>query len=377
MKSRFWPFVLLVGVAALITRPALAADLITGAIPLNPTAASVADQDRLIRQLKAAGVRVIRVALTPDNVRIEFAKRAYDQGIKIEALIEPQVLSGALAGSGQSDGAPRLWGGLTLDSIDPVLSKAYFEALFQKLEANGIVLAGIELGNEINWTNVNNDFPKTIHGKIFNFDDVRHDPQAQSVATGLQQYVKALAALKDVRDQSRLNQQTPIISAGLSTVGPAGTAPDFFTQHGYAVTISATLTFLRANGLDNLVDGYGVHYYPNDKATPADRKKRMEVYAISQCRPPGVAGGKPCWITEWGFNNNDKSCPVDDRARAALVQETMANFRELAGQQRLGAAFFYSWNSPPGSNQVIPSSIYRCGGLTEAGRLTLDPPAPR
>ena len=143
------------------------------------------------------------------------------------------------------------------------------------------------------------------------------------------------------------------------------------------MTISATLTFLRAHGLDGLVDGYGVHYYPDDKASPADRKQRMEVYAVSQCRPVGVAGGKPCWMTEWGFSNNDKTCPIDDRQRAALVQETMANFRELAGQRRLAVAFFYSWNSPPGSNQVSPSSIFRGGDLTEAGRLTLNPPAAR
>src|ERR1700730_6435723 len=101
------------------------------------------------------------------------------------------------------------------------------------------------------------DFPKTIHGKIFDFDDLHHDPRAQQIAAGLLQYVKVMAVLKDVRDHSSLNQKTPIISAGLSTVGPAGTAPDFFTQHGYAVTVSATLTFLRNNGLDSLIDGYG------------------------------------------------------------------------------------------------------------------------
>jgi hypothetical protein len=101
------------------------------------------------------------------------------------------------------------------------------------------------------------------------------------------------------------------------------------------VTISATLTFLRAHGLDGLVDGYGVHYYPDDKASPADRKQRMEVYAVSQRRAADVTGGKPCWMTEWKFSNNDKTCPINDRQRAALVQETMANFRDLAGQGRL------------------------------------------
>ncbi|WP_183572628.1 hypothetical protein HDF18_05150 [Mucilaginibacter sp. X5P1] len=348
-----------------------ALDLVTGAIPLNPTAASVAEQNNLIQQLKAAGVHVIRVALTTDNVRIDFAKRAYDQGIKIEALIEPQFPRSALAVLNQSDNYPQIWGGLPLASVDPVLSKSYFQILFQKLEANGIVLAGLELGNEINWTKLNKDFPKTIHGKIFNFDDLHHDPQAQHIAAGLLQYLKILAVLKDVRDHADLNRKTPIISAGLSTVGPAGTTPNFFTLHGYAVTISATLTFLRLNGLDTLVEGYGIHYYPDDKTTASERRKRMDTYACSQCRAAGVTGGKPCWITEWGFSNNDKSCPIDDSARALLIKETMGNFLDLARQGRLISVFYYSWNSAPGSTQINPSSIYRCGALTDAGKLTL------
>jgi hypothetical protein len=185
--------------------------------------------------------------------------------------------------------------------------------------------------------------------------------------------VKVLAVLKDVRDHSNLNRKTPIISAGLSTVGPAGTRPDFFTSHGYAVTISATLTFLRANGLDNLVDGYGIHYYPDGKSTTAERKSRMEIYAVSQCRPAGVAGGKPCWMTEWGFNNNDKTCPLNDSARAALIQETMKGFHDLARQGRLVGIFYYSWDSVPGSDQINPSSVFRCGVLTDAGKLALSP----
>ena len=119
--ARWWIVVMLTSGGVLVPRLACAADLITGAIPLNPTAASVAAQDKLIQQLKAAGVHVIRVALTPDYVRIDFAKRANAQGIKIEALIEPQVPKGASSAPDPSGGAPRTWGGLVLDAIDPLV----------------------------------------------------------------------------------------------------------------------------------------------------------------------------------------------------------------------------------------------------------------
>ena len=68
----------------------------------------------------------------------DFAKRANGQGSKIEALIEPQVPKGALAGPDQSEGAPQVWGRLVLDSIDPNLSKACFKTLFQKLEGSSL-----------------------------------------------------------------------------------------------------------------------------------------------------------------------------------------------------------------------------------------------
>jgi hypothetical protein len=44
-----------------------------------------------------------------------------------------------------------MWGGHPLSYADPALSKAAFQKLFDSLDANNIQLAGVELGNEINW----------------------------------------------------------------------------------------------------------------------------------------------------------------------------------------------------------------------------------
>jgi hypothetical protein len=98
----------------------------------------------------------------------------------------------------------------------------------------------------------------------------------------------------------------------------------------------------------------------------------METYAVSQCRPAGVAGGKPCWITEWGFSNSDKSCPLNDSARAALTRETMNDFRDLARQGKLASVFYYSWDSAPGSGQINPSSVFRCGVQTDAWEIGVE-----
>ncbi len=73
------------------------------------------------------------------------------------------------------------------------------------------------------------------------------------------------------------------------------------------------------------------------------------------------------------FNFADLQTDPRAQAGGALVREMMADFTQLAAQNRLAAAFYYSWISPPGTNQVYPSSIFRCGAPTEAGKLTLEP----
>ena len=80
----------------------------------------------------------------------------------------------------------------------PGAIRVYFRSLLDKLDANGIALAGLELGNEINWTAFN---PDPLAGKGINFglQDLSHDPEGKQIARGYLQYLKILAVLKDVR----------------------------------------------------------------------------------------------------------------------------------------------------------------------------------
>jgi hypothetical protein len=169
-----------------------------------------------------------------------------------------------------------------------------------------VTLAGFELGNEINSPMFNSDFSmpaeNPAHSREFNVADLAHDPEAQQVARGYLQYLKLLAVIKDVRSRSRLNQQAVIVRAGL-VFNKAPAAPR--TARLDAVSATATLDFMRANGLDDLADVYGVHTYPStDKpgnpATAAGRRERLQKYVLAECRPQGSGPGKRCWITEWG-----------------------------------------------------------------------------
>jgi hypothetical protein len=121
------------------------------------------------------------------------------------------------------------------------------------------------------------------------------------------------------------------------------------------------------------VDAYGVHTYPwtNDPGNPgaaAGRRERLQKYVLAECRPEGSAGGKPCWITEWGIPNHDASCPPNETNQITLVNETRANFRPYIAQKRVLGLFYYAWlDSREGF------AVYRCDYLTETGRLALAP----
>jgi hypothetical protein len=61
---------------------------------------------------------------------------------------------------------------MPLSAADPERSRAYYQTIFDKLDENGVVLAGVELGNEINWADFNGDFPVPGQGKSFTLEDL-------------------------------------------------------------------------------------------------------------------------------------------------------------------------------------------------------------
>ena len=347
---------------------ASAATLMTGVNLPNATRAGPADRAAVIGQLKAAGVQHVRFPFGIDPGDIGYAEQLYAQGIKIDMIVSPQYPPNAPTRPPYPDD-PHMYTGHPLSDADPTLSRTYYQTLMERLDASGVVLTSLELGNEINWSAFNADFPLPGEGKIFDMNDLSHDPEGQQIARSFIRYLQILAALKDARDHSKLNRNTPIISAGLSPTGRARVTPE---KKEDGVSIEATIQFLRANGLDNLVDGYGVHFYPWQRTTQeTDMNLRNNVVTV--CQPAGSGAGKPCWITEWGVVNPNTSCPPDESPRLPLVEHMMDVFRGLAREGRVEAEFYYSWNTDPWTHREDPITVYRCGGVTQAGRVALTP----
>jgi len=323
-------------------------------------------QDAFVEQLRENGVKVVRLGM--DEKYTHFITRAYERGIGTVAIVFPWFGSEKIARMRPSDLSKGLiWGQAAFSTIDPEAFRTWFRARLTALEAAGVRLTAFEFGNEINTAGYDGDFPLEATGRELGLSDLNNptDREGAAIAAGYRVYLKALAELKHVRDASRLNQMTPIISAGLADSGPPGKRPHAKTD---GVSIPDTLQFLRQNGLDELVDGYGVHFYPSnpDPNTPvSERVNGLRERALALC-----TSAKPCWLTEWGFANRDLSCPIHDETRVKLIQTEREAFKTFVKQGRLTAIIYYNWTALPGFEA---QAIFRCGALTDAGKLALSP----
>jgi hypothetical protein len=258
----------------------------------------------------------------------------------------------------------RLWRVPALSDADPEGFRKWFVLQLAALEAAGVRVAAFELGNEFNTTGYNGDFPAPGSGRVLGLSDLNNpnDAEVHAVAEGYRNYIKILAVLKDMRDHSRVNKATPIISGGLANVGLSGTK-SFNKQ--VATSIPDTIKFLRQNGSDRLVDGYGVHVYPNgDIHQTGPVRASVLNYDFSACRKDS----KPCWLTEWAFNNRDQSCPIDDTTRVQLVRAERSAFKPFAEKGLLAAMIYYSWDGDFVGQKENMGRIFRCGALTDAGK---------
>jgi hypothetical protein len=344
---------------------AAATDVFVGVNVVGVQQMNAQQQDALIAQLRQDGVTVVRMGIGARFTR--FITQAYANGIGVVAIVYPTEGSASAHVRPADPSFGLQWAEPSLADADPVKFRAWLATQLEPLEAVGVHLTALELGNEINGPYFNGDFlPAQASGRVLDLSDLTNpnDPEGRAIAAGYKSYLRILAALKDVRDHSTANRTTPILSAGLADGGLPGKKPG---QKLDGVSIPATLEFFRQNGIDKIVDGYAVHVYPsgNPSLTVSQRIETLNKDAFALC-----TSAKPCWLTEWGFNNNDKSCPIDDAKRVQLFAAMRGALGQFARQGRLAASIYFSWGGQSGE---AGSTIFRCGALTEAGKLALDP----
>lgn len=188
---------------------AQAGGVIVGVNVYDEGVLSQMDQDAEIEQLAPSGVRTIRTCLCLSSP--DFIIKAFRRGIGSVALVYP--------GNGsKAKGSPVQ---IALSDGDPQGFAEFYKPLLGKLEAAGVHLVAIELGNEINSSGYNADIPLPGSGRVLGLSDLNNagDPEGVVIARAFTTYLQVIAALKDLRDHSTLHKTTPIISAGMADDG--------------------------------------------------------------------------------------------------------------------------------------------------------------
>jgi hypothetical protein len=76
-------------------------------------------------------------------------------------------------------------------------------------------------------------------------------------------------------------------------------------------------------------------------------------------------------MTEWGLQNKDASCPINDNERVPRLRIGIGLLRAYAAQGKLMGATYFDWGKKDDAKFLDEFSIYRCGELTPAGHVVL------
>jgi hypothetical protein len=339
--------------------PGPAGSIIMGVNVYDEPFISQSAQDAEIQRLASNGVKTIRTGLSAKS--IYFITQAYRHGIGTVAIVHP-FYGGKLKAEGK-------WARVPLSQVNQEDLKGWLKPNLDALEAAGVHLTAIEFGNELNCPDYNADIAAPGSGRTLGLADLNNpkDPEGSSIAAGFRVYLRVLAVVKDLRDHSRLNSKTPLLS-GFS--GDWGVPAKKSWNGQLGVSIPAAIGYLREKGLDSMVDGYAVHTYPtgDPNAPMSSRVTPLAQNIFAACTP----GGKPCWVTEWGIGNPDQSCPVNDAKRLKAFEAERSAFKQFVDQRRVAAILYFDWSGAPGE-PPNGAAIYRCGELTNAGKVAISP----
>ena len=352
--------------ATVLSSAARAQSPVLGVNFTNADRLSIAARDTALDQMRAAGVKAIRTPLAQQwgagsyQPSVDVVKAAWARGIKsslVISLTAPKYFPAGTVKRSADPAVPSIYAAYRLQDVDPGLFGAAVAPLLQQLDDAGVQLAGIELFNEIGNPAFNGDI--AINGPrggyLIGFEDLL-DPGYTDVARGYRNYILALAALKEVRDSLTANKLTPIVSAGLNTPGdaPEGTKLNVTEDE---VSLKGVLTFLRANGLDDYVDQYGVHSYILWAGNSASNIRYLNSTLVMDSYT------KPVAVTEWGMKVAT-GCPANDVARQTQFTRLLTEMASYG--EEVASLFAFDWN---GSSY----GIYLCGALTESGSIALSP----
>ncbi|HET9538058.1 MAG TPA: glycoside hydrolase [Mesorhizobium sp.] len=319
-------------------------------------------REAILQEMAVNSVRLVRLSLVPPFAdSVDAVRTAARLGMRVVLVVSFNNKDFYPAGAEKRSGRGRTWDVYRLSDIDPERFRDAFRRALRSIDDAGVSLLAIQPGNEINWGGFNGDL--VVHAA-----EDAPTPRSSSDLSfpsrfehGLDAYVQITRIVREEIARTAHNRGAQVLAAGLSDIS-AAIADDRGIE---TVDASDVVALLRARDIDDAVDGYGVHLYP-DQSVTADERQRRIGSAVSYCREP--VSGKPCWITEWGLANASVACPLDDDRRSRIAGEVRTLFDALIREGRVVGALYYDWDTN------LPYSVWRCGSLTPTGRVAIGDP---
>lgn len=316
-----------------------------------------AERQNIIDEMKKSGVVSVRLSLSaPVEPSLDAVRIAHEAGLRI--LLEISLNNRAFypEGTKRRSALGKSFDAFRLSDLDPERYRVVIRDTLAKLDSQGIELVAVEPGNEINWAGYNGDLAVSLR------KDSSETGDAAKISQGLDRYVDIIRVTHEELQASRLNRSAKLISAGLADM-----PIPFSRRIGLAIIPAPEWTAqMQRRGLDKFVDAYGIHLYPGGTHTRASRASLVRD-VLSFCGPDNA--GKPCWITEWGIANTSPTCPIQDDKRTVLIDQMRAIIDRDIEAGRVTAAYYFDWDG------TTPYSVWRCGGLSSAGRAAVRPMA--
>jgi hypothetical protein len=164
-----------------------------------------------------------------------------------------------------------------IDGVKPIL---------EKLAAADVNLTGIQLGNEINLWGFSGEnlLHRAADTRWASVISTIRMTRRHARSRRLSQLSEDRVGAQVAGDLSEVNSHTPIVCAGTANWA-------LQRAWGLAVCLVDGIAFLRQNGLDKYVDGYGAHDYPGlDPSRSVATRIASRVIFLAPARTPSPAG---------------------------------------------------------------------------------------
>lgn len=326
-----------------------------GVVTANAAWESAAENRKAFSEIAAAGFASVRIGLRdPLAATFRTLEAARDSGLRV--LVTIPLVDGAIA---RPDAEPRERHGrffqvYGLSGADVGRYRRRLDSLLAFCARRKIPLAGIELGNEPNWSGYNGDLVLAQAGKLVSTGADWSETERQGFDKGLDTYLEIVRETRRALGAYPSLADTRIVSAGLADANAR------FVAGSGATLIASRLVYrgFAERGIFSEVDVVGIHLYEPLRLAAGGTSPAPGIdAALSGCGRPAF-NGRPCWITEFGVALPAQACAGTDTARISSVRPLFDFLATAGNTRRITATYYYDWNQDPAF------ALQRCGRLT-------------